>query len=86
MQHHGLFGVLFSGALVVLTPQSVWALPTQVTSIKINPTSAGVDVVLQTQAGDRQRPTATASSQSNLSSGQPNPQHHLYPGYPFRNQ
>ncbi|PZV07884.1 MAG: general secretion pathway protein GspD, partial [Leptolyngbya sp.] len=63
-QHQVLCGALLSGALVVLAPQPTWALPTPITAIKINATSGGVDVVLQTQLGDRPQIFTTGQGNS----------------------
>ena len=40
-------------AIVLMATQAASAAPTQVTNIRLNPTRSGVDVVLETQAGDR---------------------------------
>ena len=63
-QHQVLYGALLSGAFVVLAQQPTWALPTQVTGIKINAISGGTDVVLQTQAGDRPQIFTTGQGNS----------------------
>lgn len=48
-----LGGLLIGGALTVLVAQPAWAAPTQITGVRINPTSTGIDLILETQAGDR---------------------------------
>lgn len=50
--YQGLGGVLIGAASIVIA-QPVWAAPTQVTGVRVTPTATGVEVVLQTQAGDR---------------------------------
>jgi len=52
-QVQGLTGIILGGAVVVLTGQSVLAAPVQVTAVELNPTAAGVDILLQTRNGDR---------------------------------
>lgn len=55
MKHHlGLSSLYISGAVMVMAAQPVWAAPaTQVTAVRVNPTSAGVEVVLETRNGAR---------------------------------
>lgn len=55
MKHHlGLSSLYISGAVMVMAAQPVWAAPaTQVTGVKVNPTSSGVEVVLETRNGAR---------------------------------
>ncbi|MDI9637841.1 AMIN domain-containing protein [Geitlerinema splendidum] len=48
-----LGGLLIGGALTVMVAQPAWAAPTQITGVRINPTSTGIDLILETQAGDR---------------------------------
>lgn len=49
----GLGGIVVGGATTLLVAQSAWAAPTQVTNVRVNSTASGVDVVLETRAGDR---------------------------------
>ncbi|HEY9805523.1 MAG TPA: AMIN domain-containing protein, partial [Candidatus Obscuribacterales bacterium] len=55
MKHHlGLSSLYIGGAVMVMAAQPVWAAPaTQVTGVKVNPTSSGVEVVLETRNGAR---------------------------------
>uniref|UniRef100_UPI0025B35F91 AMIN domain-containing protein n=1 Tax=Trichocoleus desertorum TaxID=1481672 RepID=UPI0025B35F91 len=55
MKHHlGLSSLYIGGAVIVMAAQPVWAAPaTQVTGVKVNPTSGGVEVVLETRNGAR---------------------------------
>ncbi|MEP0871199.1 AMIN domain-containing protein [Trichocoleus desertorum AS-A10] len=55
MKHHlGLSSLYIGGAVMVMAAQPVWAAPaTQVTGVKVNPTSGGVEVVLETRNGAR---------------------------------
>jgi type IV pilus assembly protein PilQ len=52
-RHLGLKSLLGSGAIVLLASQPGWAQASQVTGVRLSPTDRGVDVVLQTQDGDR---------------------------------
>jgi len=57
-------GVLIAGAAVVLIAvQPVWAAATQVTEVRLSPTNAGLNVVLETSEGDR--PQIFTSSRGN---------------------
>ena len=51
-QHQGL-GALFVAGGVLLATQPVWAAATQVTGVRLNPSNGGVQVLLETQEGDR---------------------------------
>ncbi|PSB16829.1 AMIN domain-containing protein [Phormidesmis priestleyi ULC007] len=42
-----------TAAIVLAATQAASAAPTQVTNVRLNPSRSGVDVVLETQAGDR---------------------------------
>ena len=42
-----------TAAIVLMATQSASAAPTQVTNVRLNPSRSGVDVVLETQAGER---------------------------------
>lgn len=55
MKQHlaGLSGLWMGGAMVVMAAQPVWAAPTQITGVQLNPTAAGIEVVLATRDGDR---------------------------------
>ena len=55
MKHHlGLSSLYMGGAIVVMAAQPVWAAPaTQVTGVRVNPTTGGVEVVLETRNGAR---------------------------------
>lgn len=52
-QYQGLGGLLIGGAVTVLVSQPAWAAPTQVTNVRLNPTNTGMEIILETQAGDR---------------------------------
>jgi type IV pilus assembly protein PilQ len=52
-RHLGLKSLLGGGAIVLLGTQPGWAQATQVTGVRLSQTDRGVDVVLQTQDGDR---------------------------------
>ena len=49
---YGIGGVT-AAAIVLVAGQAASAAPTQVTNIRLNPSQSGVDVVLETQAGER---------------------------------
>lgn len=49
---YGIGGVT-AAAIVLVAGQAASAAPTQVTNIRLNPSRSGVDVVLETQAGER---------------------------------
>lgn len=53
IEHLRLGGIVMTGAVVLLAAQPAFSAPTQVTSVEVRPTSSGVDLVLQTQIGDR---------------------------------
>ncbi len=42
-----------AAAIVLMATQAASAAPTQVTNVRLNPSRSGVDVVLETQAGER---------------------------------
>lgn len=52
-QYQGLRCLLLGGVAVVVAVAPVHAAPTQVTGVQLRPTSGGVEVLLQTQSGDR---------------------------------
>ncbi|MUL35249.1 type IV pilus secretin family protein [Gloeocapsopsis dulcis] len=57
-------GVILAGAtLSLLAVQPVWAAATQVTAVRLNPTNQGLNVILETAAGDR--PQIFTSSRGN---------------------
>ncbi|MGA9379153.1 MAG: AMIN domain-containing protein [Phormidium sp.] len=51
--NQGLGGLLFGGTAVLLATQPVWAAPTQVTGVKVQPVGNSVQVILETKEGDR---------------------------------
>ncbi|AFZ31254.1 type II and III secretion system protein [Gloeocapsa sp. PCC 7428] len=57
-------GVILAGATItLLAAQPVWAAATQVTAVRLNPTNRGLNVILETAAGDR--PQIFTSSRGN---------------------
>ncbi len=46
-------GGLIAGAAILLAAQPVWAAATQVTAVQLSPTNTGLNLVLQTNGGDR---------------------------------
>lgn len=52
-QYHGLTSVLLGGAAILTIAQPAWSAPTQVTNVRLNPQAGGLNIVLETQAGDR---------------------------------
>lgn len=56
-------GVILTGAVVLLAAQPVWAAATQVTAVRLNPTNRGLNLILETAAGDR--PQIFTSSRGN---------------------
>ncbi|MFB2921586.1 AMIN domain-containing protein [Aerosakkonema funiforme] len=52
-QHQGIAGVIIGGGALLLASQPVWAAATQVTGVRLKPTDKGVQLVLETQEGDR---------------------------------
>jgi len=52
-QDLGLAGLLIGAGTVLLASQPVWAAATQVTGVRLKPTDNGVQVILDTQSGDR---------------------------------
>jgi type IV pilus assembly protein PilQ len=53
IRHFGFGGIVGTGAVVVLATQPAIAAPTQVRDVQVNQTDGGIELVLQTQAGDR---------------------------------
>ena len=51
--NQGLGGLLFGGTAVLLATQPVWAAPTQVTGVRVQPVGNNVQVILDTKEGDR---------------------------------
>jgi type IV pilus assembly protein PilQ len=51
-QCQGFGGIVFGGAAALIAIQPAFAAPARVTAVQLKPTAAGVDVVLQTQAGE----------------------------------
>jgi len=51
--NQGLGGLLFGGTAVLLATQPVWAAPTQVTGVRVQPVGNSVQVILDTKEGDR---------------------------------
>ncbi|MBE9191468.1 AMIN domain-containing protein [Gloeocapsopsis crepidinum LEGE 06123] len=57
-------GVIFAGATItLLSAQPVWAAATQVTAVRLSPTNQGLNILLETAAGDR--PQIFTSSRGN---------------------
>ncbi|PPS40258.1 type IV pilus secretin family protein [Chroococcidiopsis sp. TS-821] len=57
-------GMILAGATItLLAAQPVWAAATQVTAVRLNPTRGGLNVILETAAGDR--PQIFTSSRGN---------------------
>ncbi len=64
MERHFGFGSLFAGgALIALTAQSVEAAATLITGVELSPTEMGLELILETEAGDD--PQVFAVSQGN---------------------
>jgi type IV pilus assembly protein PilQ len=51
--NQGLGGLLFGGTAVLLATQPVWAAPTQVMGVRVQPVGNSVQVILDTKEGDR---------------------------------
>lgn len=51
--NQGLGGLLFGGTAVLLATQPVWAAPTQVTGVRVQPVGNSIQVILDTKEGDR---------------------------------
>ncbi|MDJ1176672.1 AMIN domain-containing protein [Roseofilum capinflatum] len=49
----GLSGALIGSAAVVVANSAAWAAPTRINNVSLNPTSGGIEVILDTQEGDR---------------------------------
>ncbi|MBP0031328.1 AMIN domain-containing protein [Roseofilum sp. Guam] len=49
----GLSGVLLGSAAVMVANASAWAAPTRITNVSLNPKNDGIEVILDTQEGDR---------------------------------
>lgn len=47
------FGSALLGTAAIVASQPAWAASNQVTAVRLNPSQGGVDVVLETQSGDR---------------------------------
>lgn len=52
-QYQGLGCLLLGGVTVLLAVAPAWAAPTQITGVQLRPSSGGLEVLLQTQSGDR---------------------------------
>ncbi len=52
-RHLGLTSILGGGAIALMATQPALASATQVTAVQVNPVGDGVEVVLETRAGDR---------------------------------
>ncbi|HEY9851437.1 MAG TPA: AMIN domain-containing protein [Leptolyngbyaceae cyanobacterium] len=52
-QHQALAGLLMGGTAVLLASQPVWAAATLVTAVRVEQTNNGVQVILETQDGER---------------------------------
>lgn len=84
-QSQGFNAIIFGGASVLMALQPAVAAPVQVTAVRVNPTSTGVDVVLQTQSGDR--PQVFAVNRGNSwTADVTNSQLRLPGGKPFRQE
>lgn len=51
--HFGLSGALVSSTAVILANSAAWAAPTRINNVSLNPTNGGIEVILDTQEGDR---------------------------------
>ncbi|MFB2835084.1 AMIN domain-containing protein [Floridanema evergladense] len=51
--NQGLSGLLVGGTAVLLATQPVWAAPTQVTGVRVQPVGNSIQVILDTKEGDR---------------------------------
>lgn len=51
--HFGLSGALVSSTAVILANSAAWAAPTRINNVSLNPTSGGIEVILDTTEGDR---------------------------------
>ncbi|MDJ1182438.1 AMIN domain-containing protein [Roseofilum casamattae] len=51
--HFGLSSLLLSSTALIATSQAVWAAPTQLTAVRLNPVNGGIEVILDTVEGDR---------------------------------
>ncbi|MDB9519788.1 AMIN domain-containing protein [Roseofilum reptotaenium CS-1145] len=49
----GLSGALLGSAAVMVANASAWAAPTRITNVSLNPKNDGIEVILDTQEGDR---------------------------------
>ena len=52
-QHLGWSSVIAGTAAVVVCAQPAWSAPTQVTGVRVDPTQNGINLMLQTEGGDR---------------------------------
>lgn len=52
-RHFGLGGILGGSAIALLASQPAWADATVVTDVQVNQTAAGIELVLETENGDR---------------------------------
>jgi type IV pilus assembly protein PilQ len=52
-RYFGLGSIIGTSAIALFASQPVWAQATQVTGVQLNQTDAGLELVLQTQNGDR---------------------------------
>lgn len=59
--HFGLSGALIGSAAVILSNSAAWAAPTRINNVSLNPTSGGIEVVLDTTEGDRPQVFAVPS-------------------------
>lgn len=65
-QNHNLACLLLAGATVVLVGAPVKAAPTQITGIQLRNTSGGIEVLLQTQSGERPQVFTISSGNSQV--------------------
>lgn len=82
MIHRGLSGITI-GATSALIAQSVWAAPVEVTAVQLNPTSNGVEVILDTQGNNRAQVFTVSRGNSSVADIT-NTQLRLPGGQPFR--
>lgn len=80
--HQGLSGITI-GATLALIAQPVWAAPVEVTAVRLNPTSNGVEVVFDTQGNDRAQVFTVSRGNSSVADIT-NTQLRLPEGRPFR--
>ncbi|HEY9796984.1 MAG TPA: AMIN domain-containing protein, partial [Leptolyngbyaceae cyanobacterium] len=63
-QAQGLSGIVMGGAVGLLTTQPVWAAAAQVTAVRLNPQESGLELILETETGNK-RPEVFMVSRGN---------------------